>query len=155
MKRRYLSLICIIAFMLSISGVNVRAQGAMTMIDGSYLTHEDEAAGSAILAMRGVDLQAGTSKVSKAATGVINAGGTTTAHHNVSEIGVAVVVERLRSGTSSWYYYKSWELVKNNASSVVSSKRLTVSGGYYYRVRSVHWANSDSSSSSTSGIYID
>ena len=155
MKRRCLSLICIIAFMLSISGVNVRAQGTMPMIDGSYLTYEDEATGSAILTMRGVDLQAGTSKVSKAATRVINAGGTTTAHHNVSEIGVAVVVERLKSGSSTWYYYKSWELVKNNASSVMSSKRLTVPGGYYYRVRCTHWANSDASSSFTNGIYID
>ena len=77
MKRRYLSLICIIAFMLSISGVNVRAQGAMPMVDGSYLTHDDEATGSAILVMRGEDLQTGTSKINKQATGVINAGGTT------------------------------------------------------------------------------
>jgi len=155
MKKRYLSLICIIAFMMSTSGICVRAQDEMSMVDGSYLTHEEEATGSAILIMRGEDLQAGTSKVSKAATGVINAGGTTTAKHTVDEIGVAVVVERLRSGTSSWYYYKSWEAVKTNASSVVSSKRLTVSGGYYYRVRCVHWANSDSSSSFTSGIYIN
>lgn len=141
--------------MLSISGVNVRAQGAMSMVDGSYLTHEDEATGNAILIMRGEDLQSGTSKINKPAAGVINAGGTTTADHVVREIGVAVVVERLKSGSSSWYYYKSWELVKNNDSSVMSSKRLTVPGGYYYRVRCTHWANSDASSSSTNGIYID
>lgn len=155
MKRRYLSLICIIAFMLSMSGVGVRAQEKMSMVDGSYLTHEDEATGSAILIMRGEDLQAGTSKISKAATGVINAGGTTTADHTVKEIGVAVVVERLKAGTSSWYYYRSWEAVKTNASSVTSSKRLTVPGGYYYRVRCTHWANSDASSSFTNGIYIN
>ena len=125
------------------------------MVDGSYLTHEDEATGSAILAMRGVDLQAGTSKITKAATGVINAGGTTSASHVVNEVGVAVVVERLKSGSSSWYYYKSWEVTKNNAAYVSSSKRLTVSGGYYCRVRSTHWANSDASSSFTNGVYID
>ena len=127
----------------------------MSTVDGSYLTHEDEATGSAMLIMRGEDLQSGSSKVSKGGTRIINAGGTTTAHHVVDEIGVAVMVERLKSGTSSWSYYKSWQVVKNDASSVSSSKRLTVSGGYYYRVRCTHWANSDASSSSTNGIYID
>ena len=155
MKRRYLSLMFMIAFMLAVTGINVRAQEQMSMVDGSYLTHEEEATGSAILIMRGEELQSGTSKINKPATGVINAGGTTTAHRSVKEIGVAVVVERLKSGSSSWYYYKSWEAVKTNASSVMSSKRLTVSGGYYYRVRCTHWANSEVSSSFTSGIYID
>lgn len=155
MKKRYLSLICIVALMLSISGVCVRAQENMPMVDGSYLTQEEESEGTATLIMRGEDLQAGTSKVSKAAAGVINAGGTTVSHHTVSEIGVAVMVERLRAGSSSWSYYKSWQVTKANASMVTSSKRLTVSGGYYYRVRCTHWANSDASSSSTNGIYID
>ena len=155
MKKRYLSLICIRAFVLSISGVSVRAQGGTSMVDGSYLTHEVESEGSAFLDTRGVYLQAGTSKINKPAAGVINAGGTTTASRTVDEIGIAVVVERLKKGTSSWYYYRSWELVKEDASSVMSSKRLTVSGGYYYRVRSTHWANSDASSSFTSGIYVD
>lgn len=155
MKRRYISLICIIAFVLSMSGVNVRAQDTMSMVDGSYLTHEEEATGSAILIMRGEYLQAGTSKVSKGGTGIINAGGITSAHRVVNEVGVAVMVERLRAGSSSWSYYRSWEVVKTNASSASSSKRLTVPGGYYYRVRCTHWANSDASSSSTNGIYID
>lgn len=155
MKKRYLSLICMVALMLFISGVSVRAQGNMPMVDGSYLTQEEESEGTSVLLMRGEDLQLGTSKVSKAAAGVINAGGTTTAKHTVDEIGVAVMVERLRSGSSSWSYYYSWQVTKANASMVTGSKRLTVSGGYYYRVRCVHWANSDSSSSSTNGIYIN
>ena len=148
-------MICIIAFMLSMSGVNVRAQDKMSMVDGSYLTHEEEATGSAILIMRGEDLQAGTSKISKGGTGIINAGGTTTADHVVDEIGIAVVIEKLKAGTSTWYYYKTWQVKKYDASSVSTSRRYTVPGGYYYRVRCTHWANSDASSSFTSGIYID
>lgn len=155
MKKRYLSLISILTLMLAISGFSVRASDGSTMVDGSYLTHEDESEGHAVLMMRGEDLQAGTSKVSKAASGVINAGGTTTSHHTVDEIGIAVVVERLKKGSSSWYYYKSWQVEKENTYVVSTSKRLTVAGGYYYRVRSTHWANQDMSSSSTSGIYID
>lgn len=155
MKKRYLSLICIIAFVLSISGVSVRASEEMSIVDGSYLTHEDESEGTAVLLQRGVDLQAGTSKVSKAATRVINAGGTTTAAHTVDEIGITVVVERLKKGTSSWYYYTGWQVEKENTYIVSSSKRLSVAGGYYYRVRATHWANSDVSSSFTSGVYIE
>ena len=90
MKKRYLSLVCVIAFLLSISGVNVQASEELTMIDGSYLTHEEESVGEAVLIMRGEDLQTGTSKVSKASSTAINAGGTTTAYHVVDDIGNAV-----------------------------------------------------------------
>ena len=155
MKKRYLSLICIITLMLTISGITVRASEEMSVVDGSYLTHEEESEGIATLIMRGEDLQAGYSKVSKAATRVINAGGTTTADHVVDEVGIAVVVERLKKGTSSWYYYTGWQMTKENASSVSTSRRLSVAGGYYYRVRATHWANSDASSSFTDGIYIE
>ena len=154
MKKRYLSLVCVIAFLLSVSGVNVRASEELTMIDGSYLTHEEESVGEAVLIMRGEDLQSGSSKVSKASSTAINAGGTTLAHHTVDDIGIAVVVERLKKGTSTWSYYKTWQVEKTNASSVSSSKNLTVPTGYYYRVRCTHWANSDASSSSTNGVYI-
>ena len=154
MKKRYLSLVCVIAFLLSVSGVNVRASEELTMIDGSYLTHEEESDGEAYLINRGVDLQAGTSKVSKASSTAINAGGTTTAKHTVDEIGIVVVVERLKSGSSTWTYYRTWEVTKENSSYVSSSKNLTVPTGYYYRVRCTHWANSDASSSSTNGVYI-
>ena len=154
MKKRYLSLVCVIAFLLSVSGVNVQASEEATMIDGSYLTHEEESVGEAVLIMRGEDLQAGTSKITKASSTAINAGGITTACHTVSEIGIAVVVERLKKGTSTWSFYRTWDAEKTNASSVSSSKKLTVPSGYYYRVRCTHWANSDASSSSTDGIYI-
>ena len=154
MKKRYLSLVCVIAFLLSISGVNVQASEELTMIDGSYLTHEEESVGEAVLIMRGEDLQTGTSKVSKASSTAINAGGTTTAYHVVDDIGIVVVVERLKKGTSTWSYYRTWDAEKTNASSVSSSKKLTVPSGYYYRVRCTHWANSDASSSFTNGIYI-
>lgn len=155
MKKRYLSLVCVMAMFLSVFGINVRASEALTMIDGSYLTHEDESVGESTLLMRGEDLQTGTSKVLKAATGVINAGGTTSAKHTVARIGITVTVERLKKGASIWSYYKTWDKEATNTSFVTSSKRLTVSGGYYYRVRSIHWANSDVSSSSTNGVYIE
>ena len=155
MKKRCLSLVCVMALLLSLSGVNVYASEERIMVDGSYLTHDDEAVGETVLVTRGDDLQVGTSKISKASSVAINAGGTTTAKHTVSNIGITVVVERLKKGSSSWAYYRTWDATKTNASVVSSSKKLTVAGGYYYRVRCTHWANSDASSSSTSGIYME
>ena len=66
MKKRCLSLVCVMVLLLSLSGVNVYASEERVMVDGSYLTHDDEAVGEAVLVTRGDDLQAGTSKVSKA-----------------------------------------------------------------------------------------
>ena len=101
---------------------------------------------------RGVYLQSGFSKISKAGTGKITAGGNTTAQKLVSEVSINVSVERKVDG--SWRHYTSWTSTKNNAIAVTSYKTLTVPKGYYYRVRSVHYANSDVSSSATGGLYI-
>ena len=155
MKKRCLSLVCVLALLVSLSVVDVRASEGRTMVDGSYLTHDDESEGTAILTQRGTYLQSGTSKVSKTGPGAIAAGGTTTARRTVNEVGITVVVERLKKGTTTWTYYKTWSTENTNAITATISKSLIVPGGYYYRVRSTHWANSDMSSSSTSGVYID
>lgn len=153
MKKRLLSVICVIAMILSVSIINVRA--SEQMVDGSYLTSDEESVGEAILITRGDYLQTGTSKVSKSSSTTIAAGGVTTAKRVVDEIGIAVIVERLKVGTSSWSFYRSWENEKYDSSYVTSSKTLTVSKGYYYRVRCTHWANSDVSSSFTNGVLLN
>ena len=101
---------------------------------------------------RGVYLQSGYSQISKAGDGKITAGGSTTAQKVVSEVSIDVIVERKVNG--SWYHYTSWTTTKKNAISVTSYKTLTVPKGYYYRVKCVHYANSDVSSSITGGLYI-
>ena len=70
------------------------------------------------------------------------------AQENVS---VNVIVERL-SG-SNWVRVTSWTANENDAWTVGSSKNLTVGKGYYYRVRSVHYAHTDVSSSMTSSLW--
>lgn len=101
---------------------------------------------------RGVYLQSGFSKISKPGDGKIIAGGNTTAQKVVSEVSINVNVERKVNG--SWKHYTSWTSTKKNAIAVTSYKTLTVPKGYSYRVRSVHYANSDVSSSYTNGLYI-
>ena len=101
---------------------------------------------------RGVYLQSGYSKITKPGDGKITAGGSTTAQKVVSEVSIDVFVERKVNG--SWKHYTSWTSTKNNAIAITSYKTLTVPKGYYYRVKCVHYANSDVSSSITGGLYI-
>lgn len=101
---------------------------------------------------RGVYLQSGFSKISKPGAGKITAGGNTTAQKVVAEVSINVNIERKVNG--SWKHYTSWTSTKNNAIAVTSYKTLSVPKGYSYRVRSVHYANSDVSSSYTNGLYI-
>lgn len=112
----------------------------------------NEQIGYATIQTRGVYLQNGYSQISKVGSGKIAVGGGTTAQKVVTEVSINVNVERKVNGY--WEHYTSWTVTKNNAIAVTSSKTLTVPKGYYYRVKCVHYANSDVSSSYTNGIYI-
>ena len=65
MKKKILSLCCALLLMAGLFGVSfneVKAEEGRPMIDGSYLTHEDESIGYDTKITRGVDLLAGYSK---------------------------------------------------------------------------------------------
>ena len=155
MKKKWMSLLCVLTLMLSICGVTAQASEELQMIDGSYLTHEDESIGYATLIMRGEDLMTGYSKGTRLGAGLFYAGGTTIAAHTVDAVGVAVMVERAQDGDTSWEFYTSWQKENLNTDRASSNLRLEVEGGYYYRVRCTHWANSDVSSSFTNGVFIE
>lgn len=112
----------------------------------------NEQIGYATIQTRGVYLQSGFSKISKPGDGKITVGGNTTAQKVVAEVSIDVNVERKVDGV--WKHYTSWTATKYNSISVTSYKTLTVPKGYSYRVRSVHYANSDVSSSYTNSMYI-
>ena len=141
--------------MLSICGVTAQASEELQMIDGSYLTHEDESIGYATPITRGENLLTGYSKGTRLGAGVFYAGGTTIAAHTVDEVGVSVMVERAQEGDTSWTYYTGWDKINQNADRAASNQRLEVEGGYYYRVRCLHWADGDVSSSFTNGVFIE
>ncbi len=116
-------------------------------VSGQMVSAAEESAeqiGYITVQPRGVYLQSGYSQISKVGAGKIAAGGTTTAQKVVSEVSINVNVERKVNG--SWEHYTSWTSTKKNAAAVTSSKTLTVPKGYYYRVKCVHYANSDVSS---------
>lgn len=124
-------------------------------VSGQMVSAAEESAdqiGYITVQPRGVYLQSGFSKISKPGDGKITAGGNTTAQKVVSEVSINVNIERKVNGY--WEHYTSWTTTKKNTIAVTSYKTLTVPKGYYYRVRSVHYANSDVSSSATGGLYI-
>jgi len=157
-RKRALSVCCaflLVIGMLLTSANNALAASEDPILDGSYLTHDGESVGYAIPFTRGADLTVGYSKCVRLGPGKIYAGGTTIAEHEVETIRVSVIIERAQEGDTSWTYYDNWYKKNENTDRVSSNRTLEVEGGYYYRVRSVHSANSDRGSSFTDGVYIE
>ena len=100
---------------------------------------------------RGVYLSSGTSNINDAGGGKIGAGGATSAA-SYCRVSVNVVVERKVSG--SWVRVTSWTATRSSALFVNTGKTISVSSGYYYRVRCVHSASSDTSSSCTGALWM-
>ena len=145
----------LITGMVLVAKVECQAASNEAMIDGSYLIHAEESIGYATGRTRGEDLMTGYSKIVRLGPGKIYAGGTTIAAHTVDEVGVGVIIERAQEGDDAWETYDGWEKFNENTDRVASNRTLDVEGGYYYRVRCTHSANSDMSSSFTNGVFIE
>ena len=131
----------------------VRAEESATEVKYEDITSENESRIQNDFATYGVYLYMGDAVIAEAGSGKIAAGGSTSARKTVTKITVGVRVQRKVDGL--WYNYTTWSKSLNNASYVSTSKELTVPKGYYYRVLTTHTAQTDSSTSSTSGIWID
>lgn len=130
------------------TGAEINAKIEAETEETNLLT-EDAIVGYMTAQTRGVYLSGGYSVIRDAGSGKIVAGGGTDAA-TFCDVSVNVIVERLEGG--SWYRVTSWTGSRTNALTVMSSKTLSVGRGYYYRVRCVHFANSDVGSSCTSSL---
>lgn len=158
MRKKIVSIIVAVSLATGIFAMipveQARAAEEIITVDGSALLEDAEASiGEMDVQTKGQYLQTGSSKIVRAGTGKIAVGGTTIAQRTVSTIQVSVMVERLVNG--NWLSYTSWSASKTNTYSVSTSKTLTVPRGYYYRVRSIHNANSDRGHSNTGALYVD
>lgn len=156
--KRCMSICCVVAMALGLSfGVSTDTQAASSVkvIDESRLTHDAESTGYPQKITRGEDLLTGYSKIVRMGPGEICVGGTTIAEQPVERIGVAVMVERAKEEDTEWSFYDSWNKFLANTDRVASTKYLDVEGDYYYRVKCIHSAGNDMSSSFTDGVYIE
>lgn len=157
MKKKIVS-VCLTTLLvggLSMTSMQEARAAEGKVIDGSELTHEEESIGYDTKITRGEDLLTGYSKCTKLGDGKIYAGGTTIAAQVVKSVQIVVIVERAKEDDTEWSYYDDWRKENKNTNRAMSNRTLYVDGGYYYRVRCTHVANSDMSSSFTDGIYID
>ena len=59
-----------------------------------------------------------------------------------------------KNASGSWEMVTSWTQTNQNAYIAMLSKSVAVASGYYYRVRSYHYAGTDTASSNTSALWI-
>lgn len=152
MKKKIMLVLSILA--LNIAGDNYQPMNVYAKEEAkenfSYLLNDEAIIGQAEINPTGVYLLNGMSVIQDAGTGKIVAGGITTAAKKC-DVTVNVIVERLTGG--SWARVTSWTASDDYAWSVGSSKTLSVGRGYYYRVRCLHSAHTDASSSMTSSLW--
>ena len=157
MKKKIVS-VCLTTLLvggLSMTSMQEARAAEGKVIDGSELTHEEESIGYDTKITRGEDLVTGYSKCTKLGDGKIYAGGTTIAAQVVKSVQIVVIVERAKEDDTEWSYYDDWRKENKNTNRAMSNRTLYVDGGYYYRVRCTHVANSDMSSSFTNGVYVE
>lgn len=155
MKNRVLSLL--LAVIMCIVGVvnmnvDVNAEVPSEDVELSVIETDDALIGYSQNQTWGVYFSDGYSIINKMSPTKVGAGGVTNANVRCKVKVNAILEQKNSSGT--WVRVTSWLQTNENAYSVVISKSVTVSNGYYYRVRSYHYAGSDASSSCTNALYM-
>ena len=155
MKKRYLSMVlaiitCIFGVIVGDTTVNAAIQSED--IEMSQLMTETTLIGYAQNQTWGVYLSDGNSLINKISSSKLGAGGVTNASVRCT-VKVTVILER-KNSSGSWERVTSWSQTNNNALYAGISKSVTVPSNYYYRVRSYHYAGSDSATSYTNALWI-
>lgn len=145
----YLMIVCV--FGVLGQGFETRAENVGEDIVFSDLQTDNALIGYAESQTWGAYLGEGYSIINEISTTKIGAGGVTNAAVKC-KVSVVPIVERLSNGT--WERVTSWTVTTASGYSAMASKSITVSTGYYYRVRCWHYASTDSSSSCTSGLWM-
>lgn len=154
MKKRLLSVLMAFVFgvMAFVTGdFKAQAEEVAQDIEFSSLMTEDALIGYLSTQTRGVYLAEGYSVINDAGGGKIGCGGITNAARRC-KVTVNAIVEKKVSG--SWTRVTSWTATNTNAYTASISKTLSVGSGYYYRVRCLHYAGTDASSSCTDGLWM-
>ena len=151
------TLIIILAVMICVIGMTqweVKASEVIEYedIDMSSLMAEGALTGYIENQTWGVYLASGTSTINKISSSKVGAGGTTNAAKKCN-VSITSILER-KNSSGSWERVISWTQDNTNAFYAMISKNVTVPSGYYYRVRSYHYAGTDTASSHTNALWV-
>ena len=151
MMKKLMALLLVMTFaMTGIYAGNMEVQAAEDY-EVSYMSLENALIGYMENQTRGVYLMDGYSSINDAGNGRIGCGGQTNAAKRCT-VSANVVVERKVNG--SWVRETDFSKTSEYAVTVTVSRYLYVAGGYYYRARTMHYAGSDSSASSTDALWM-
>jgi len=154
MKRKVLAMFLVMVIGITCNSnmrLSVQAEEMGEDIEFSELLTEDTLVGTTEMQTWGVYLAEGNSYISKMSSNKIGIGGDTIAAKKC-KVSVTSTVERLYNG--SWVRVTSYSATTASGYSAILSKSLIVATGYYYRVRSTHYASTDVSTSCTSALWM-
>ena len=154
MRKKILAILLVATCLISgvcMNRMEVSAADTGEDMDVSYLLLDNALVGYAERSTRGVWLVEGYSAINDSGCGKIGCGGVTNAAMRC-RVSVNVVVER-KSG-DSWVRVTQWTKTNETALTASISKYLSVTSGNWYRVRSIHYAASDTSSSWTDALWM-
>lgn len=154
MKNKVLAILMAIVLcgsLISVTGFEAKAEDTGEDIDLSYLLTDDAMIGYSENLARGVYLAEGYSIINKISSTKIGAGGVTNAAVKC-KVSITTILER--QTTTGWARVTSWTQTNEDAYSAMISKSIIVSTGYWYRVRSLHYASSDGSSSGAGALWM-
>lgn len=155
------SILCTMLLAISFNAYAEENEDKETLVDGSYLIYDDYSKGSSSNPLlRGEHLMDGDSIIAKTGNGKIYTYGATTANHDVDFVAVLVYVDQYDESDGLWGQIDARASDARDTYYVVSTKTLKVERGYFYRVRSEHFAGNDDEEfyddtvSFTDGIWI-
>ena len=154
MRKRFTALFLAVLFVVTgvfVGDQKAYAQESIEDVGITDIWTQDALVGSLECQTRGIYLARGFSIINDAGSGKIGCGGITEAAVKC-KVSINCVVERKVNG--SWTRVTSWSNTSTSAYSVSVSKYLSVGSGYYYRVRSVHYASTDVGNSYTEGLWM-
>lgn len=155
MKKNFLSML--LAMVVFVSGMVIGDVTAFAEVESEDIAYSELMTDGALVGYAGtqtwgVYLASGNSVINKISSSKVGAGGTTNAAKKCN-VSITSILER-KNSSGSWERVISWTQDNTNAYYAVISKSVTVPSGYYYRVRSYHYASTDSATSYTNALWI-
>lgn len=141
-------------------GVNVHAEGLNDLgkvVDGSILLNTNESTVTLENVAKGNILNNGTVSVGNKGNGVVNVSGSVLAGVVCDKLLLKMTLQRYSDG--AWRYVQDFTDTRYNHSLLTKSYNVSVTKGYYYRVKAACLAykgsTTESKSPMTDGIWID
>lgn len=157
--KRIISLFLSVFLFFSV-GVNVKAadlEDLGKVVDGSQLLNTKESTVVLENFTRGNILNNGTASVANNGNGVVNVSGSVLAGVVCDKLLLKMTLQRYSDG--AWRYVQEFSETRYNHSLLTKSYNVSVTKGYYYRVKAVCLAYKgsvvESKSPMTNGIWID